>query len=130
MMDESLILPFTFPAPHNALGGLVTLVDDGLELEFQRRVLFAVRENFRKIPFEQIRDVRVHLVRYGWFRRKIVLVELCTRSLQPLRGVPGAVREKLWLYTGAENLGTARCLEQVLLLKLLGDSCSMPGRTA
>lgn len=119
MLDESIILPFTFPAPHHALGGLVSLADDGLELEFQRRVFFSVRENFRKIPFEQIRDVRVHLVRQGWFRPKIVLLELCTRSLYPLRGVPGSVREKLWLYTGQENLGTARCLEQVLLLKLL-----------
>ncbi|HYO15580.1 MAG TPA: hypothetical protein VE685_20480 [Thermoanaerobaculia bacterium] len=130
MLDESIILPFTFPAPHHTLGGLVTLADDGLELEFQRRVFFSVRENTRKIRFEQIRDVRVHLVRQGWFRPKLVLLEICTRSLQPLRGVPGSVREKLWLYTGAENLDTARCLEQVLLLKLLGDPCSMPGRTA
>jgi hypothetical protein len=130
MLDESLILPFTFPAPHHALGGLATLTDDGLELEYQRRILFSVRESTRKIPFEQIRDVRVHLIRPGWFRPKLVLLEISTRSLQPLRGIPGSVREKLWLYTQQENLGTARCLEQVLLLKLLGEPCSMPGRTA
>ena len=119
MLDDVLILPFTFPEPHAELGGLMTVADDGLEIEFQRRVLFWVQPRFRKIPFEQIQDVRVGLYRPGWFRRKRVAIEISTRSLHPLRGVPGTVREKLWLFTRKENLDLARCLEQVLLLKLL-----------
>lgn len=119
MVDEALILPFTFPEPNSRLGGVATLLDDGLELEFQSRFLFAVREKVRKIPFYEIRDVRVQLARPGWFRRKVVVVEISTRSLRPLQGVPGRVREKLWLCTQKENLDVARCLEQVLLLKLI-----------
>lgn len=119
MLDDALILPFTFPEPNSGLGGLATLADDGLELEFQSRFLFMIQERVRKIPFEEIRDVRVQLARPGWFRPKIVVVEISTRSLRPLQGVPGRVREKLWLCTRKENLDLARCLEQVLLLKLI-----------
>lgn len=119
MLDEALILPFTFPEPNAKLGGLMSLADDGLEIEFQSRFLFWVQPRFRKIPFEQIQDVRVGLVRPGWFRRKVVAIEISTRSLRFLRGVPGTEREKLWLCTRKENLDLARCLEQVLLLKLI-----------
>lgn len=121
MLDEALILPFTFPEPNSRLGGLATLAEDGLELEFQSRFLFVVRESVRKIPFHEIRDVRVQLARPGWFRPKIVVVEISTRSLRPLQGVPGRVREKLLLCTRKENLDLARCLEQVLLLKLISQ---------
>jgi hypothetical protein len=119
MLDETLILPFTFPAPNSRLGGLATLADDGLELEFQSRYFFVIRESVRKIPFHEIRDVRVQLARPGWFRPKIVVVEISTWSLRPLQGVPGREREKLRLCTQKENLDLARCLEQALLLKLI-----------
>jgi hypothetical protein len=119
MLDDVLILPFTFPEPNAALGGLMTLADDGLEIEFQRRILFWVQPKFRKIPFQQIQNVRVSLYRPGWFQPKRVAIEISTRSLHSLQGVPGTTREKLWLYTPKENLNLARCLEQVLLLKLI-----------
>lgn len=119
MLDDALILPFTFPEPNATLGGVMTLADDGLEIEYQRRVLFWVQPRFRKIPFEQIQDVRVSLYRPHWFRRKRVAIQISTRSLHPLRGVPGTVREKLWVCMPKENLDLARCLEQVLLLKLI-----------
>ena len=119
MLDETLILPFTFPEPHSRLGGLATLAEDGLELEFQSRFFFMVRESVRKIPFTEIRDVHVQLARPAWFQPKIVFVEISMRSLRPLQGVPGREREKLRLCTQKENLDLARCLEQVLLLKLI-----------
>jgi len=117
-MTEDVLIPFTFPDPHARLGGLMALSDDGLHLEYQARSLFSVREKFRKIPFDQIRDLQVRLVRPRWFRPKIVVIEISTRSLQPLRGMPGTLRERLWVWTQPENLGIARCLEQVTLLKM------------
>src|SRR5690349_19512096 len=104
-MTEEVLIPFTFPEPHAKLGGRMALADDGLEVEYQTRSFFSVRERFRKIPFHQIQDLRVRLVRPGWFRRKLVVIEISTRSLQPLRGMPGTLREKLWLWTQEENLG-------------------------
>ena len=118
-MTEDVLIPFTFPEPHAKLGGLMALADDGLDLEYQTRSFFSVRERSRKIPFHQIQDLRVRLVRPGWFRRKLVVIEISTRSLRPLRGMPGTLREKLWLWTQQENLGQARCLEQVTMLKLI-----------
>jgi hypothetical protein len=118
-MTEDVLIPFTFPEPNAKLGGLMALSDDGLDLEYQARSLFSIRAKFRKIPFDQIRDLRVRLVRPGWFRPKVVVIEISTRSLQPLRGLPGTLREKLWLWTQQENLGVARCLEQVTMLKLI-----------
>lgn len=117
MLDKSLCFPFRFPEPHSKLGGLVTLEDNGLRLEFEDRFLLFPVEVVRTIPFSEILDVRVKLTK-SWFKPKDVVIEVSTRSLRPLRGLPGHIREKLWLWTQKENLRSAQCLEQLLNLNL------------